>query len=323
MQLQYQLIVNGGTNYKQFPKTYDYRMTKNIGLAVGKNKGTVNFSVAKDYRKNPQSTYLNDLMRDGIQRLALAHLLLFEEPIDIKTVVLRVIAPEGKIDSLDFSNSMRMYSLISRKLNRHISAAIKDREVIANAITTRKSASPAPIVALYAYLYSKTKEYEFEKFMYLWMALIGFSKALYAIAHNREKEILEKVAYKYNLGKELLNLKNRPGAGKKMMLIIHKNTVEVQSRDQLSVNEKLMSEIHNLLQENSLDGKLSAYGYCLLDFSYFLRCNYFHANEPIPLNVFDNDMVLSSVRLANSLIEEFLDEHITDCILTNREEENP
>ena len=48
----------------------------------------------------------------------------------------------------------------------------------------------------------------------------------------------------------------------------------------------------------------------LTDFSYYLRCKLFHANRPVELFSFSDDLEIKVLRIVNGLLEEFLDANL-------------
>ena len=72
--------------------------------------------------------------------------------------------------------------------------------------------------------------------------------------------------------------------------------------------------IRNCLNKSQSIGAydISVYGYLLAQFSYYFRCNIIHADKPLNLISYKDDHNLNCLRIINGLLEEFLDEHLTD-----------
>lgn len=307
----YRLTIN-----KYLPKgffTFNYGHSRNIVINISKNAASIQKDLKKDYRDNLMESYLINLMKEGMKRAALLHLLMYQEPMKVKKVVLEVLEGEKVESNFDLTEEMVLYSLITTRLERPISKEWNDKIVLRNILQFMKSTDDMArqISALYAYLYSKTKRYETERFSYLWMAMNGLYASLHPETGANDTEGLKALLKRFGLGEELFSRKERTDKGLKAMLKL-KDAGEPITRDSLmnGKHQELAVSIKSLLTREETPLNLTPYGYLLTDFPYYLRCKFFHANRPMELFSFQSDMELKAIRIANGLLEEFLDENL-------------
>ena len=169
------------------------------------------------------------------------------------------------------------------------------------------------VAALYAYLYSKSKQFETERFFFLWMAMNGMYVSLAPAGIVREDRRIREFLVRFGLGEEMINSHESERLCKLVML-------QLLNYQEPITRESLLEENHgllfNLLQQSILvrpDGtayRVTPFGFMLVVLPYYLRCKLFHANKPAELFSFKNDMELNALRVVNSLIEEFLDHEL-------------
>ena len=169
------------------------------------------------------------------------------------------------------------------------------------------------IAALYAYLYSKTKKNETERFSYLWMAMNGFYAAISPEIKRDDRLQMRALLRKLNLGSENLTSGSRDYPCKKAMIRLLEESEPITRKNiendaENSFSRYLRTVVLRKRDETLLD--LTPYGFLITDFPYYLRCKLFHANKPIELFSFIDDMELKSLRIANGLLEEFLDDNL-------------
>ena len=307
----YRLTINKSLAKGVF--TFNYGPTKNIAINISKHAASIEKDLKKDYRDDLMGSYIISLLKEGMKRSALFHLLMYQEPIKVKKVVLDVLV-SGKVEStFDLTEEMVLYSLINKKLERPISKEWNDKKVLQNILQFMKSTDDMArqISAIYAYLYSKTKRYETERFSYLWMSMNGLYASLYPLNRPNDTEEMKALLKRFHLGEEMFFTAERAEKGLKAMLKL-KDVEEPVTRGSLmnGKHQELADNIKSLLTREGKALNLTPYGYLLTDFSYYLRCKFFHANRPMELFSFQSDMELKAIRIANGLLEEFLDENL-------------
>ena len=293
---------------------FSFSQTRDIKLIVSEKGASITAVIGNDYREDPGSAaYLHNLMKEGIKRASLLHLLKYQKPLMIKKLTLEIGADGEETKTYDMSKNIVPFSMV-QKLLRPISKEWNDTEVLQRILKFRKSKTEysAHLAALYAYLYSKTKSYESERFTYLWIAMDGIFNVLLPEA----KQIYDKRSRflsEFGLGTQPLpetpNNEFCPKISLKIkdMDVITKASLTSGEHkdvaDYIIQNMPIHRDTHRPFDQ-------SAYGFFLTDYPYYLRCKYFHANRPIELFSFLDDLELRSIYKANRLLEEFLDEHL-------------
>ena len=75
-------------------------------------------------------------------------------------------------------------------------------------------------------------------------------------------------------------------------------------------HKEFSKQIETILYDDNKRIDISSYGYLLTQFSYYYRCTFIHANKPIPLFSFNNEIELKSLKIINSLLEEFIENNL-------------
>ncbi|MBR0353508.1 MAG: hypothetical protein IJH53_09940 [Oscillospiraceae bacterium] len=294
--------------------SYSYAQTNSIELLINKAGAKLTFNTGKDYSNSWDGSYAQRLVYDGIKRCALLYVMYYNTPILLKAVKITISSDNKVITSFDVTETVKFYSLIGERLQSQVGANLKNKDVLKAIISEMKKDYGKRTAALYAYLLSKTKTYEAEKFVYLWMAFNGvYSYWGQRVGiQNNDKDAIEVLLKKYGWGKEILNRITRPRTGQKASLIIN-HYEPITSGEDLN-SEKMIdlrNEIVNLPGIKEIE--ISLYGYLLCDFCYYLRCTMIHASKPLPLFSFENDTEIKVLKVANNLLEEFLDNHLYEC----------
>ena len=77
-----------------------------------------------------------------------------------------------------------------------------------------------------------------------------------------------------------------------------------------------MSENNRILLEKN-QSELELFGYLLGDYAYRIRCKYFHGERAIKIISFEGDYEIRIIKLAISVIESFMFEHLIDMLNEN------
>ena len=316
----YELIINDGKS-KGKALLFSYGNTKDIELRVLKQSARAKVGLTKNYfecGKESNQSYLVNMFKEAAKRIMLIHLLKYQVPMNINSVKINMLFDNAVLATYDYTDQFRLYTMIGKKLLRPISKEWGDKEIQQAVLKFQKSKEKMAreVAALYAYLYSKTKIFETERFSYLWIAMNGLyaSKAPDKMKTN-ERDSMSHLVASFDLGNKVLTKKNNDVIGKRVMIEL-KDYRESITRDSLtngihkSFADSLEKRILHLEPENNVPYDLSAYGYMITGFPYYLRCTLFHSNRPIELFSFEGDMELNALMLANGLLEEFLDEYL-------------
>ena len=75
---------------------------------------------------------------------------------------------------------------------------------------------------------------------------------------------------------------------------------------------ELAAKIEETLKKPDSNAKfdITAYGYLLMQFSYYIRCNVIHADKPLALFSYKNDEEMIYLQVVNSLLDEFIGENL-------------
>ena len=326
----YRMIVNGNNNSNRKSNdecySFGFSQTKNIKLIVTEKGASITAEIGNDYRDDPYSAaYLHNLMKEGIKRVSLLHLLKYQKPIAIKKLTLEISADgdeDGKdVRTYDMTKNIVPFSMVP-KLLRPISKAWDDQEVLQNVLEFRKSKTDlsAHMAALYAYLFSKTKSYETERFTYLWIAMDGIFNVLLPDTKNLYDK-RSRFLSEFGLGSEALPDAPSDEICPKISLKI--KDMDVITKESLigGAHKELADYINQNMPVNKYSKKpfdQSAYGFFLTDYPYYLRNKYFHGNRPLELFSFLDDLELRSIYKANRILEEFLDEHLISIFTSKK-----
>ena len=309
----YCLIINNET--KGMPYFFQYGNTKNIELVLSHNSACIRKSFSKDYRNNLEpDSYLFNLFKEGMKRISLLHILYYQKQIKARSIQLRITGPGDVEEVHDLSDYFILYSLTSSGFLRSISKEWRNRDVLQNVLRFQKSKTDLArsTAALYAYLYSKTKSYETERFSFLWMAMNGLYGAMKPEAPNDRMQMSNLIQV-YHLGNAVLSSTKRD----EICHLVYIKMKEIEGR----VTEESLGEEHKELAEYislhiPIDNQtkkpfdVSPYGFLLTDFAYYLRCKLFHANRPVELFSFADDLEIKVLRIVNGLLEKFLDDNL-------------
>ena len=312
-------ILNINKSAKDLKFSFSYGNTRNISLALNRIGAIISFDMERDYSKNIENSYLYNLLKEAIKRIALLYILQYQKPLEIKKIELFITRQGQKTEIIDLSDSMVFYQMVDKPLLRNINAEWKNRDILQNLLTYQKSKEnnlSRAFAALYAYLFSKTKKKETERFNYLWIAMNGFITVTVGKENTSDKQQMNTFVQLYKIGNRVLKAtgNNRSQMGKLTMIQMLNLSEPVTKENLIADSVKPFSEyVKSICKKYNFD--LTPYGFLLTDFPYFLRCTLFHAHRPIELFSFENDMELKSLRIVNGLIEEFLDNNIHSLFL--------
>lgn len=205
---QYNLIANKLCD-DVWKYTYNYSSTKGIELLLCETGFAINISVASLYDKDYMLASDSYLFPDAIRKALLLYLLKFSKSLQINSITTKIDDIEETTLFPDPANPP-IYSMINGDLLRTIPTAFSDDTVFNHLLNTPKSKYDKRIASLFAFLYSKSKEYATERFIYLWTAFNGMYCQLSEFVTTKGKK--KPAEYKqitaflkyYNLGNETI-----------------------------------------------------------------------------------------------------------------------
>lgn len=301
---------------------YDFGRTKNVKLSVSQGYLCVEAALQKIYDKQEMFSQNQYLFPDAIKKALLIHLVLFSEQIVIHTMFVQV---DNEIDCiLDTAKGQvpPLNSMVVGKLIHPFSVEW-DRSSIDGILTQTKSTYDSRTASLFALIYSKCKHYESERFIYLWLAFNGMYNHFAQLISETHGSIKIKIEYKqlryfqrlFHLGDETISTdadKNR--IAHEVAALIKNESITITQQFFESENGKILGErIQSLLVAtgNNHRYNLTPYGYLLTQFSYYYRCNLFHANKPLALFSFTDESEINCLRVVNSMLEDFIERNLT------------
>lgn len=301
--------------------TYDFGNTKNVRVSVAKGYICIEAELQKIYDKQEMLSQNVYLFPDAIKKALLAHIVLFSEHIKIKTISVHIDEDSECVVNTDKGHTPPLYSMVIGKLNRPFSVKW-GHTPISGIFTQTKSSYDSRTAALFAFICSKCKHYESERFIYLWMAFNGmynYFALLISDTHSGEKirQECKKLRYfqrLFSLGDETISddAEKKRIAQEVTTLIRNESTAITLQFLKSKNGQSFCEKIQSLLVKNQ-DGKpynLIPYGYLLTQFSYYYRCNLIHANKPLALFSFADESEICCLRAINSLLEEFIENNL-------------
>ena len=212
-----------------------------------------------------------------------------------------------------------VYSMFSKVLSSGMNKAWNSKSVINTIASTPKSKHDRRFAALFALLMAKSKSYESEKFMYLWMSM----NALYGYlaefkewkGRPRESDQMSLIAslhglHYYNIGKPYKDQLR----GMAMDAIAQLDR-EAQSALAAKVEnlQKEWDDLHVLkatVNKASKPGRMDMAAFFLFWLPYQIRCKYFHGEKSMPVMCFYEEQPIPSLRFLNKVLMNFLDKEL-------------
>ncbi len=292
---------NESSNKKSY--SYTYKNTK-IDLVISEDSFSAKIEMDSKY---DSTTFLeSDYSEDIIRKALLLHLILYSKELKINELTIKVDNQEKKDNSITF-----IHSLVSGELLREIPKKWKDEpKFIQKILDTVKTKYDSRFSALFAFIIAKSKQYEIERFQNLWISMNGlynFYSSLIKKENIRENKKIQLFQFYNDWSYEEINSKKRTEISTKLSEII-KTTTDLQNSKAEFDKSDLKDKIQAILDK---EGKnyVDCYGFIILHYAYYLRCNYFHANKPLPLICFNkNDYI--TLQFVNNLLEGYLSENL-------------
>lgn len=312
------IINNPKANAMRF--TYDFGNTKNIHILVARGFICIEAELGKIYDKKEMLSQNVHLFPDAIKKALLIHLVLFSAHIKIRIISVCIDGDSECIINVAKGHTPPLYSMVIGKLNRPFS--IKWNNVsIEGILAQTKSSYDSRTAALFAFICSKCKQYESERFIYLWMAFNGmynYFSYLVSDTHDsiiikRENKQIRYLQCLFSLGNETIEDNDKKKIAQEVAALIKSESMNITRQFLESEDGKPLCEKIQLLLVRSKDEKpykLTPYGYLLTQFSYYYRCNIIHASKPLVLFSYADESDICCLRAINSLLEEFIEDNL-------------
>ena len=293
---------------------YTYGSTKGIQIAIAK-KGvsiTVYQTVVQD--KIEIITHKKALFSNAIKKAVLLYLLHNSKSLVVKTITVQ-IDDESETIAIEQYPESRVYSLIEGTLKVPLSRVWQEKSIVDRILPVTKPTADTLVPALFAYLCSKSKQYEAEKLLYQWMAFNGMYLYLLkscGCGKNDDTSGIKKMQAVLGMGRGTICPDDRVKIAHEVAAILREYPWSIRHAD-LEDHTELAKRITAVLRKKENKKpyhEISAYCYMLTQFPYYYRCKMVHANGALPLFNFGSDHELHCIKIANSLLEEFLDEYL-------------
>lgn len=309
-QITYRLDIN--KSLRKLNYRFSFGNTRNISLGLNKTGASVSVRMSKDYTGSFENSYLYNLVKESIRRIALLYLLQYQKPLLVKTIELTAARTASDLQQIRLPEDFVFYQMFDVPLLRTVRPEWKDPEILQNLLKYQRAGSrlSRPVAALYAYLFSKTKNKESERFFYLWIAMNGYFASRWPDKNDRDQ--LTEFLKASGLGNASLSRANRESVCKLGMVRLSELVEPLSAEDLEGEKCRTFADYisHTRQKYGAANFDMTPHGFLLTDFPYYLRCTLFHAQRPIELFSFKNDMELKSLRIVNSYLEDFLDRNL-------------
>ena len=300
---------------------FNYGGTKNILIKVSKDKCQAVFFMSKKKTHEEILAKGNRLFMDLYKKIILVHILLFGTELKVSKVAVEI---NGVKKTFSKDNVPKMYSMIDKHVL--IPEKLKKKQVMQYLVEKTKTELSNDFLccSLFSLIISKTKKYEIDRFISLWMSMNSYL--------NYFAKIYDDIAIEKN---SKISAKDRSCI---RAFILYLNENQVYGRDEeyeeiyKRIPEKLISLsneeltkfyykekacLQNLEVEQN-DGlslmlkehNISTFCFLLFAFPYHLRCKYIHGNKIPPIIASFDEYEVCCFRIANHFLEMFLSEEV-------------
>lgn len=169
MKYRYERSINGGSKGKEIP--YAYGSTRTACIRISSKGAYVAVEMSKDYSKDILNSYAGNLIKEGIKRIEIAHVLKYAKPLKITDIQL-VISDERTRRQINGIEELQNIYCIVKDIT-HLPKTLGNHEVLQNIMQMTKTGEKERFACLYAYIYSYQQNNEVEKFVYQWIAING------------------------------------------------------------------------------------------------------------------------------------------------------
>ena len=303
----YHIIINGGTRLNK-PLICSYSNTNDIEIHLKKNAVSFVFCCAKDYSSSSNThSYLDYLVRDLIKKAMTLSLLKYKSPIRLKKIEIEISNNKGNKKTIDGSKYTRVFSLRCGSIKDKNYRAFSNEE-LQSYLNIKKTSNDQRLPMIYSYILGKYTDFEYEKFNHNWIAFNAMYSYIAIICHkklekNNDKIEMGALCEYFNMGVISTGRNQR----NELCLAIERILINLQSRK--NTIEVLSSESKKRISALLLEG-MKIDSFFIFDFSYYLRCKYFHGERSIPLFAYEDDYELMLFRIANHYLSQFLNEKV-------------
>jgi len=310
-----------------FTYSYDYASNrgKDIKIRLSPNAIQIIADLSPIYNINDITNPGNLILSDSIKKSLLMHLLLFGKNISMKTVEFVIDNEREKLE-IQSHRRIGIYSLINEKTSIIIPESWKKPIIAETLLSTAPSNQDSRWAALFAALFAKSRTFETERFIYFWMSFNGIYGYLAEIINGMKQSVSKRKPQEakqltwllqfYGIGNEHVCQEDSASIAHEVKSILLENDIST-IKGRKEIQNDLIENISKVVKrKNGVAYHTTTYGYLLVDFAYFFRCNLIHANKPLSLFSYAEEPDIVCLSLINKLLEEFIDlnlPHLFDC----------
>lgn len=330
-------VTLNGTPQKPVSYMYKYGGTDGIVLKVSRQKAEVSFHLTTKKDFADIISFRVKLMKDAMRKMHLLHALRFNSSISVKKITI-TIGDEEQVYTDSEQGFPFFFSMLNSKNFGWEQGWSSDRWITVLSGTKTQTDNDYRFVALFSYLSGQSKRFEIDRFTCLWTAMNAHYNY---IAQRYEDRLSREHGYvsKNEIKKKQRLLGNDAGSIGALLRILECGEKK-PSRDQKDANIKDYSALKEHFQQLShteteslyedlyanrkeleycpagklgmhlktciAHAKMSAYGYILLEYAYYLRCRYIHGGKATVLFASYQDIELSALRVVNYFLAQYL-----------------
>lgn len=308
----YYKVIYNTVSEKKRDFTYNYGGTKGIKISVSNRGISIEYYSSGINESKEISENRVRLVNDAVKKAMLLYIIHYSKPLEIKQITVQI---DGNIDSVDVTQSNNVFCMVDKRFIEKLPDQWLNSNSLTSILNYKKSSYDSRIASLFAFLNAKAKTFETERFFYLWMSfngIYGYISKMFDIANNskfdrREYIQIIRLQKVFGLGSCTIGDDAEKSRISHEVASLIKNINAKVNKSFFSTDDGVYvsQSIINAMNLNR-NYDLTAYGYLLTQFSYYHRCNLFHANKPITLFSFSNEVELQCLRVINDLLEDFI-----------------
>ena len=337
---RYTLTING-VPQKPIIYTYKYGSTDGIELKVSNKKVLISFhmTVKKDF-ENIAYCRVN-LVRDALRKAHLLYALLFNASLPVNKIIVS-INDNKRVYTKQIQGFPFFFSMLNSENFGWEQGWSKEQWSAVLSGTKTQTDNDYRFIALFAYLSGQSKTFEIDRFTCLWTAMNAHYNHIAKCFEDRlcqefdyssrkeiksENKMLENDARSIGAVLRILECGNKKpsrnekdtnikdyGALKEYLQSLTQPETEALYNDLYAHRNELdyipSGELGLHLKTCITHAKMSAYGYMLLEYTYYLRCRYIHGGKATVLFATPQDVELSALRVVNYFLSEYLKQTI-------------
>lgn len=304
-------IKNSNFEKFQYSLKYKFSSTKDIKLFISEGNFLLDYTI----KAKTEVTKIVDsmLVYDALIKASIIHFIFYSKELNLEKLTIEFNSKEYVYPT---ESRVILHSLVKGTLIRKISENFQKDFFIKTFLNTSKSNYDSRFSALFSLIISKSKSYEIERLQNLWIAMNGtygfyfgeIVKKIIRPENTQERTQLKFFCFFNDFDMNVIQRSKSDEIGKKITkILVNIPLVQTYTRDYFESDmcKDQREKIYKILQENDIT--LKPYEYLIIYYAYYLRCNFFHANKPIPIIYLDKKQEWRTIQFINDLLEEYLD----------------